>query len=82
MVYNCLFYRGVITVDVKLKELDINQCPADFYVANAFKNTAKCDFKSQYVSIAGFSLSGLKTSSDETESFRSNSKGPKVFFLI
>ncbi|KAH3739738.1 hypothetical protein DPMN_046425 [Dreissena polymorpha] len=41
-------FKGVVTVDVKLKELDISQCPADFYVANAFKNTAKCDFASQY----------------------------------
>lgn len=41
-------FKGVVTIDVKLKYLDINQCPADFYVANAFKNTAKCDFRSQY----------------------------------
>ena len=54
MLYNLLqhlYFRGVITVDVKLDELDINQCPADFYIPNAFKNTAKCDFQSQYVSI-------------------------------
>lgn len=45
-----IFFRGIVTIDVKLRYLDINQCPADFYVANAFKNTAKCDFRSQYVS--------------------------------
>ncbi|KAL3881426.1 hypothetical protein ACJMK2_027869 [Sinanodonta woodiana] len=41
-------FKGVVTIDVSLKELDIIQCPAEFYVANAFKNTAKCDYKSQY----------------------------------
>lgn len=41
-------FKGIVSIDVKLKYLDINQCPADFYVANAFKNTAKCDFRSQY----------------------------------
>ncbi|XP_069124223.1 uncharacterized protein [Argopecten irradians] len=43
-----LEFKGVVKVDVKLDYLDINQCPQDFYVANAFKNTAKCDFKSTY----------------------------------
>ncbi|XP_060582788.1 uncharacterized protein LOC132739151 [Ruditapes philippinarum] len=41
-------FKGVIRIHVKLKYLDINQCPADIYVANTFKNTAKCDFRSQY----------------------------------
>lgn len=45
-----IFYRGVVKVDVKLDYLDISQCPQEFYLANAFKNTAKCDFKSTYVS--------------------------------
>ncbi|KAK3097577.1 hypothetical protein FSP39_011090 [Pinctada imbricata] len=42
------FLCGVITVDVKLDYLEINQCPGDFSVANAFKNTARCHYKSQY----------------------------------
>ena len=43
--------RGVISIHVDLDFLDINQCPAEFFVPNAFKNTAKCDFRTQYVSI-------------------------------
>ena len=34
-------------------QLDINQCPDDYFVPNAFKNTHKCDEKSSYVSIWG-----------------------------
>ena len=49
-------YRGVVTVDVDLKHMDIDQCPADFYVANAFKNTAHCDFETTYVSIYFYSF--------------------------
>ena len=44
------FYRGLVLVDVKLEGLDINQCPTDGTVNNAFKNTAKCHYESQYVS--------------------------------
>lgn len=40
----------MVTVDVKLDFLEIQQCPGDYTVANAFKNTARCHFKSQYVS--------------------------------
>ena len=38
-------------MDVKLDYLQINQCPGPFNQANAFKNTAKCHFKSTYVSL-------------------------------
>ncbi|ESO93259.1 hypothetical protein LOTGIDRAFT_119445 [Lottia gigantea] len=41
-------FKGVVTVDVKLDYLDINQCPSEFHVPNAFKNTARCHYKSQY----------------------------------
>ena len=44
--------RGVVIVDTKLDELDINQCPNDYHVPNAFKDTARCDFQSTYVSCA------------------------------
>ena len=40
----------MVLVDVKLEGLDINQCPAEEHVNNAFKNTAKCHYESQYVS--------------------------------
>ena len=43
--------RGVVIVDAKLDELDINQCPMDYHVPNAFKDTARCDFQSTYVSL-------------------------------
>ncbi|CAD5117999.1 DgyrCDS6740 [Dimorphilus gyrociliatus] len=46
-----LEFKGVVTVDVKLETLDLNQCPAEFYIANAFKNTARCHYESTYVSI-------------------------------
>ena len=48
MIY--FFYRGVVTVDVKLDELDIQQCSQSYHVPNAFKNTARCH-ASTYVSI-------------------------------
>lgn len=41
-------FKGVVTVDVDLDYMDIDQCPADFYVANAFKNTAHCDYETTY----------------------------------
>ncbi|CAG5116099.1 unnamed protein product, partial [Candidula unifasciata] len=41
-------FKGVVTVDVALREMSINQCPADFATPNAFKNTARCDFESQF----------------------------------
>ncbi|XP_076444630.1 uncharacterized protein LOC143282762 isoform X1 [Babylonia areolata] len=56
-------FKGVVTVDVSLDYLDINQCPSNFYVANAFKNTARCDYQSQYcVALEGkrFNTGGYK----------------------
>lgn len=37
--------KGIVTVTVRLDELDMNQCPDEYYVANAFKNSHKCDRK-------------------------------------
>ncbi|CAG5117529.1 unnamed protein product, partial [Candidula unifasciata] len=39
-----LEFRGVTTVDVPLNLLEINQCAQSFSEANAFKNTARCDY--------------------------------------
>lgn len=50
------YFSGVVTVDVKLDFLELRQCPGDYSVANAFKNTARCHFKSQYVSSASVYL--------------------------
>ncbi|KAK7107826.1 uncharacterized protein [Littorina saxatilis] len=58
-----LEFKGVVTVDVQLDYLDINQCPSNFYVANAFKNTARCDYRSQFcVALEGkrFNRGGYK----------------------
>ena len=44
-----LFIRGVVTVDVPLNLLELNPCPMGFGVANAFKNTAHCDYFSTEV---------------------------------
>ncbi|CAH1798682.1 unnamed protein product [Owenia fusiformis] len=41
-------FKGVVIVDVKLEELDVNQCPGEFHVPNAFKSTARCDYESTY----------------------------------
>lgn len=46
-----LEFRGVVRIDVKLEDVDINQCSMPFYVANAFKNTNRCDFHSTVVII-------------------------------
>ncbi|GFS15850.1 Fras1 related extracellular matrix protein [Elysia marginata] len=43
-----LEFKGVVTVEVALSELGMNQCPQDYHVPNAFKNTARCHFQSQY----------------------------------
>lgn len=42
--------RGVVAVSMDLLQLDINQCPDEFYEPNAFKSTNKCDEKTSYVS--------------------------------
>ena len=39
-----LEFRGVVRIDVKLDDVDINQCAMPFYEANAFKNTDRCDY--------------------------------------
>lgn len=40
-------FKGIVIVNLKLGNLDVNQCDAeDFHVNNAFKETHKCDRKS------------------------------------
>lgn len=40
-------FKGIVIVNLKLSELDVNQCDADdYHVSNAFKDTHKCDRKS------------------------------------
>ncbi len=51
LIHFCPVPRGVVVVDVKLDELDINQCPMDFHVPNAFKDTSRCHFENTYVSL-------------------------------
>ena len=41
----------MVTVDIPLDNLEINQCPQPFSIANAFKNTARCHSRSTKVSI-------------------------------
>lgn len=43
-----LEFKGVVTVTMDLLQLDINQCPDNYYVPNAFKDTHKCDKRSSY----------------------------------
>ncbi|KAK3086522.1 hypothetical protein FSP39_019568 [Pinctada imbricata] len=52
-----LKFKGVATIDIPLQELDINQCAQPFSVQNAFKNTARCDYKTQQCApIPGYNL--------------------------
>jgi hypothetical protein len=41
-------FKGVVVVDVQLNQLDINQCPQDYFVPNAFKDTARCHYDTTY----------------------------------
>lgn len=44
-------------------QLDINQCPSNYYTPNAFKNTHKCDAKTSYcvpILGRGFETGGYK----------------------
>lgn len=50
------FYRGVVAVTMDLLKLDLNQCGDDYWVANAFKDTNKCDQKTSYVSIINIEI--------------------------
>ncbi|GFS50117.1 g-protein coupled receptor [Trichonephila clavipes] len=45
-----LEFKGAVAVNMKLEELDINQCDDDYYVQNAFKGSHKCDRRSSRVS--------------------------------
>ncbi|XP_076032342.1 uncharacterized protein LOC143020056 [Oratosquilla oratoria] len=58
-----LEFKGVVQITTLLKNLDINQCPQDFWVQNAFKNTHKCDRRSSYcvpIQGRGFDTGGYK----------------------
>ncbi|KAJ8952914.1 hypothetical protein NQ318_006531 [Aromia moschata] len=58
-----LEFKGVVTVTMDLLKLDINQCPDDYWVANAFKDTNKCDQKTSYcvpILGRGFEAGGYK----------------------
>ncbi|CAG2204956.1 unnamed protein product [Mytilus edulis] len=50
-------FAGVVTVDVPLDNLEINQCPQSFNVANAFKNTARCHISTECRKIPGYKYS-------------------------
>ncbi|XP_076111452.1 uncharacterized protein LOC143079760 [Mytilus galloprovincialis] len=50
-------FAGVVTVDVPLDNLEINQCPMAFSVANAFKNTARCHKSTKCKMIPGYKYS-------------------------
>lgn len=48
--YKFYCFRGMVAVTMNLLQLDINQCPDEYYVPNVFKGTHKCDEKTSYVS--------------------------------
>lgn len=43
-----LEFKGIVAVSMDMLQLDINQCPDNFYEPNAFKNTHKCDEQTSY----------------------------------
>jgi hypothetical protein len=47
-INSAIEFKGVVTVDIRLDELDINQCPQDYFVPNAFKDTARCHYDTTY----------------------------------
>ncbi|XP_063705468.1 uncharacterized protein LOC134834659 [Culicoides brevitarsis] len=58
-----LEFKGVVAVSMDIQQLDINQCPDDYFVPNAFKNTHKCDKKTSYcvpILGRGFDSGGYK----------------------
>lgn len=58
-----LEFKGVVAINVRVDELDLNQCQDDHYVNNAFKDTHKCDrASSRCVPILGrrFDAGGYK----------------------
>jgi len=58
-----LEFKGVVMVNMRLEDIEINQCGDSYYVANAFKNTHKCDrLSSRCVPILGrrFEAGGYK----------------------
>jgi len=60
---NRIEFKGAVAVSMDIKMLDVNQCPSDYTVPNAFKRTHKCDDKTSYcVPIPGrkFGTGGYK----------------------
>jgi len=47
-INSAIEFKGVVTVDIRLDELDINQCPQDYFMPNAFKDTARCHYDTTY----------------------------------
>ncbi|KAK7069808.1 hypothetical protein SK128_015419 [Halocaridina rubra] len=58
-----LEFKGAVRVTMDLLKLDIVQCPNEFYVPNAFKDTHRCDRKTSYcvpIQGRGFDTGGYK----------------------
>ncbi|XP_037078702.1 uncharacterized protein LOC119099747 [Pollicipes pollicipes] len=56
-------FKGMVSVSMSAEKLDINQCDHDYWVANAFKDTHKCDRRSSYcvpIQGRGFWTGGYK----------------------
>ena len=49
MYFHKCMHRGVATASIRLTNIEVNQCPQPFYIPNAFKDTAVCDFTTTYV---------------------------------
>lgn len=58
-----LEFKGAVRVTMDLLKLDITQCPTEFYIQNAFKDTHRCDRKTSYcvpIQGRGFDTGGYK----------------------
>ncbi|KAK3876401.1 hypothetical protein Pcinc_018813 [Petrolisthes cinctipes] len=58
-----LEFKGAVRVTMELLNLDIVQCPNEYYVQNAFKDTHRCDRKTSYcvpIQGRGFDTGGYK----------------------
>jgi len=60
---NRIEFKGAVAVSMDITMLDIDQCPSEYHVPNAFKGTNKCDDKSSYcvpILGRGFETGGYK----------------------
>ncbi|CAK9303881.1 unnamed protein product, partial [Gordionus sp. m RMFG-2023] len=74
-------FKGIVTIDVQLSEMDIDQCPQEYHVPNPFKGSDKCHYESQYCVFLpgkGFKIGGYKCECKQGYEYPFNL--PKTYF--